>query len=149
MPNSGTGAIGVLPGHFETIDQSKARLIADGARATARCIAATWFLGREEAPAFEGCAAIAEQASGEAIQAGLDAMQAWRGDYFLGHMIPETLVIWGDRDRTYQWQQTLQLWETIPKTNLAVIPNCAHAVHLEKPARFNMIVGGFLEKSSR
>jgi pimeloyl-ACP methyl ester carboxylesterase len=48
-----------------------------------------------------------------------------------------------------QWQQTLQLWETIPKTNLAVIPNCAHAVHLEKPALFNMIVGGFLEKSSR
>ncbi len=75
----GTGATGVLPGRFETIEESKARAKADGAKATARRISATWFLERENAPALEACAEIAEQASPEAIQAGLDAMQGWHG----------------------------------------------------------------------
>jgi pimeloyl-ACP methyl ester carboxylesterase len=145
----GTGAVGVLPGRFETIEQSKARAIADGARATARRIAATWFLHREEAPAFEACAAIAELASAEAIQAGLDAMQAWRGDEALSSIAPETLILWGDGDRTYHWPQIEQLWRSIPKTNLAVVPRCAHAVHLERPEVFNLLVSGFLAGSSR
>lgn len=140
----GTGAVGVLPGRFETIAQSKARAIADGAQATARRIAATWFLHRENAPAFEACAAIAEKASPEAIQAGLDAMQDWRGEDALPNLISDTLVLWGDRDRTYSWEQTLQLWKTIPSTNLAVLPGCAHAVHLELPDIFNQLVDGFL-----
>lgn len=33
--------------------------------------------------------------------AGLDAMQAWSGVDALAQLQPETLVIWGDRDRTY------------------------------------------------
>ncbi|WP_299830810.1 alpha/beta fold hydrolase [uncultured Roseobacter sp.] len=142
----GTGAIGVLPGRFETIEQSKARALADGARVTARRIAATWFLDHQQDPAFESCAAIAENASRDAIQAGLDAMQAWRGDDFLPSITPETLVLWGDGDRTYQWQQAHQLWETIPRSNLAVVPNCAHAVHLEMPEVFNLLVSGFLAR---
>ena len=142
----GTGAVGVLPGRFETIEQSKARAIADGAQATARRIAATWFLDREEALAFEACATIAEKASPEAIQAGLDAMQGWRGDDFLQYIAPETLVLWGDKDRTYQWQQTQQLWHAIPNTSLSVLPNCAHAVHLELPDIFNLLVTRFLSE---
>ena len=38
----GTGAIGVLPDRIETIAQSKARVQQDGAKKTARRIAATW-----------------------------------------------------------------------------------------------------------
>ena len=143
----GTGAVGVLPGRFETIEQSKARAVIDGARATARRIAATWFLNREDAPAFSACADIAQKASPEAIQAGLDAMKAWRGDDFLPSIAPETLVLWGDKDRTYHWDQTLQLWESIPKASLAVVPDCAHAVHLEAPQIFNLLVRGFLSKN--
>ena len=37
-----TGAVGVLPGRFETIAESKARTQTEGARATARRIAASW-----------------------------------------------------------------------------------------------------------
>lgn len=39
----GTGPQGVLPDRFETIAQSRARLLQDGVAATARRIAATWF----------------------------------------------------------------------------------------------------------
>lgn len=140
----GTGPTGVLPGRFETIETSKCRATAEGSTATARRIAATWFLDREAAPAYEGCAAIAELAKVEAILAGLDAMNSWSGTEHLLHIKAKTMVVWGDTDRTYPWSQTEQLWRSINGASLAVIPNCAHASHLEKPALFNAIITEFL-----
>jgi pimeloyl-ACP methyl ester carboxylesterase len=139
-----TGSVGVLPGRFESIETSKARAKADGPAATARRISATWFLDRDTAPAYPACAAIAEQAGADAIAAGLDAMQSWSGVDFLPHIKPDTLVIWGDGDRTYPWSQIERLWQTIPAARLAVVPGCAHAVHLEKPFLFNPLLPDFL-----
>jgi 2-hydroxy-6-oxonona-2,4-dienedioate hydrolase len=140
----GTGATGILPGRFETIAASKKRARADGAAATARRISATWFLKNENSAAFEGCAAIAQLASVEAIQAGLDAMSAWNGAHQLARIEAQTLVVWGDRDRTYPWAQTHDLWQSIAGAQLAVIPGCAHALHLEKPDLFNAVLDDFL-----
>lgn len=78
--------------------------------------------------------------------AGLDAMQAWSGVDALAQLQPERLVIWGDRDRTYAWPQTEKLWQTVPRTSLAVFPDCAHAVHLEKSDAFNRTLVDFLTK---
>lgn len=139
-----TGAQGVLPGRFETIATSKARARADGAPATARRISATWFLDREAAPAYPECSAIAERASLPALLAGLDAMENWSGEAALGSLTQETLVLWGDRDRTYAWEQIARLWQTIPNAGLAVVPGCAHAVHLEKPEVFAALLRDFL-----
>lgn len=139
-----TGAVGVLPGRFETIAESKARANTDGARATARRIAASWFLHGTASPAFDGCAAIAECAGVDAILAGLDAMEAWSGEAALAHLDCETLLLWGDRDRTYPWPQIEKLWKTIPKTSLSVFPNSAHAVHLEHPRQFNNVLQNYL-----
>ena len=143
-----TGAKGVLPGRFETIAESKKRARSDGAKATARRIAAPWFLHREEAPADANCAAIAERASLEAVLAGLDAMQDWSGETALGHLTQETLVIWGDQDRTYAREQTALLWQTIQNAQLAVVPGCAHAIHLEKPQLFAALLRDYLERES-
>lgn len=143
-----TGAIGVLPGRFETIAQSKARAQSDGPKATARRIASSWFLHGAEASPYEGCAAIAEQAGLDAILAGLDAMEKWSGETALADLTPDTLVVWGDRDRTYPWEQTEILWKTISQSSLAVFPNRAHAVHLEDPRGFNHVLVDFLEKES-
>lgn len=139
----GTGATGVLPGRFETICTSKRRALADGPQTTARRIAATWFLEREEAPGYEACAAIAEQCRLQAMLNGLDAMENWSGVERLEDIKAKTLVIWGDRDRTYPWCQTEQLWKSITNANLSVLPGCAHAAHLEKPELFNSILGDF------
>ncbi|MGX9355163.1 alpha/beta fold hydrolase [Roseobacteraceae bacterium S113] len=141
----GTGAQGVLPGRFETIETSKERALADGAKATARRIAATWFLERDCAAAYERCARIAEQSQIEAILSGLEAMNQWRGEGHLAQLEPETLIVWGDKDRTYPWSQIERLWRVIPRAHLAVIPNCAHSPHLEKPGLFNAILRDFLE----
>lgn len=140
----GTGAAGVLPGRFETIGTSKRRACADGSKATARRIAATWFLMGEKAAAYEACAAIAEQCNLQTVLAGLDAMEAWSGAERLFEFQMRTLVVWGDHDRTYSWNQTQQLWQSITGASLAVIPDCAHATHLEKPELFNTILQDFL-----
>lgn len=140
----GTGATGRLPGRFETICTSKHRAETDGPQATARRIAATWFLNCEAAEGYADCAAIAERSSLQAILAGLDAMEGWDGVGALPGIRARTLVLWGDRDRTYPWSQTEQLWSSISGASLAVIPDCAHAVHLEKPQLFNAVLADFL-----
>lgn len=143
----GTGAVGALPGRFESVETSIQRARSEGARQTARRIAATWFLGREFAPDYPACAAIAERAGLEAIVAGLEAMRGWSGLDHLVHVAAPALVLWGDRDRSYEWSQIETLWRTIPDVSLAVVPSCAHAVHLERPRYFNALIAGFLDES--
>ena len=141
----GTGATGVLPGRFETICASKERAQTDGPEATARRISATWFLDGGAAAGYEACAAIAEATSLNAMLTGLDAMKDWDGTEALGDIRSRTLVLWGDHDRTYPWQQTQHLWQSIPSASLSVIPMTAHAAHLEKPSLFNMVLSDFLD----
>lgn len=141
----GTGVSGVLPGRFETIATSKQRAQADGARLTARRIAATWFLHGDASPAYARCADIAERCNLTTLLAGLDAMHLWPGLQQLDCIRAKTLVIWGDQDRTYPWAQTEALWRSVPQTSLAVLPGCAHAAHMEKPQLFNLCVADFLE----
>lgn len=140
----GTGPRGVLPGRFEPIETSIDRAKEDGPEATARRIAATWFLKREGAEEYAGCAAIAEKSRLSAIVAGLEAMRSWAGVDHLQSIEAETLILWGEKDRTYDWSQIETLWRTIRNSQLAILPGCAHAVHLEKPSLFNEILMDFL-----
>ena len=140
----GTGPVGLMPGRFETIDESRRRLTEDGVEATGRRIAATWFLQGEQAARYRVCADLAVMASPQAAQAGLTAMEAWSGVSALSSIETPTLVLWGDGDRAYQWSQPQQLWQQIAGARLAVIPGCSHAVHLEKPDLFNAVLADFL-----
>lgn len=144
-----TGAVGILPGRFEPIETSKRRAAKEGAEATARRIAATWFLKREAATGYAACAAIAACSQLTAINAGLDAMQGWSGADQLARIGHDTLILWGDRDRTYPWAQIQRLWTEIPNTSLAVVPGAAHAVHAEKPHLFQHLLVDFLERDAR
>lgn len=140
----GTAATGNLPGRFETFQQSRQRVGADGVSATARRISATWFAALEDADEFENCATIAQLSSLQAVQASLDAMEKWSRADRLTNITCPTLIVWGEIDRTYRWPQIEDLWKKIPKSNLAVLPGCAHAPHMEKPGIFNAIVNDFL-----
>ncbi len=140
----GTGPIGMMPGRFESIDESRRRASEDGADATGKRIAATWFLKRERAEQYPICAELAVKASLQAISAGLTAMETWSGLSALPRIGVPTLVLWGDCDRAYPWSQPEQLWRQIPGALLAVIPGCSHAVHLEKPHLFNAMLEDFL-----
>jgi len=140
----GTGPVGLMPGRFETIDESRRRLTDEGVGATGRRIAATWFLQGDNADQYGFCAHLAVMASLQAAQAGLTAMEAWSGVSELSRIETPTLVLWGDGDRAYQWSQPEQLWKEIAGARLAVIPGCSHAVHLEKPHLFNAVLASFL-----
>ena len=141
----GTGPVGMLPNRFETIKESKHRLIADGPKSTGRRIAATWFIQGEQACQYPVCARLSENVSLQASLAGLSAMESWSGVSYLTRITSPTLILWGDGDRTYSWSQPEQLWNQISVAKLGVIPGCAHAVHLEKPHLFNAMVIDFFQ----
>ncbi|MGX1096494.1 alpha/beta fold hydrolase [Amorphus sp. MBR-141] len=144
----GTGPRGVLPDRFEPIETSRRRLRADGVPDTARRIAATWFVDGEAAAAFPVCAALGRLVSEQTALAGLDAMETWDGRAGLARIAAPTLVLWGDRDRSYAWPQPEALWRGIAGASLAVVPGCAHNVHQEKPHLFEALVADFLLPSS-
>lgn len=141
----GTAPTGNLKNRFETFEQSRQRAKSEGVVATARRISATWFLQYEAADEFESCFDIAVRSSSQAMLAGLTAMEGWAGHENLEKISCPTLIVWGESDRTYGWPQINELWTRIPKAHLAVLPNCAHAAHMEKPAIFNAVLLDFLK----
>lgn len=141
----GTGPVGLMPGRFETIEESRRDLMDHGVEATGRRIAATWFQYGTEASGFQVCANLAVLASLQAALAGLSAMESWSGVSLLSKITSSTLILWGDGDRAYEWNQPEQLWREIVGAHLAVIPGCSHAVHLEKPHLFNAMLQDFLD----
>ncbi|TPW26736.1 alpha/beta hydrolase [Martelella alba] len=143
----GTGPVGLLPNRFEPIETSRQRLHAEGLEATAARIAATWFIKGEAAHGYATCRKEGAKASLQAALASLDAWQTWDGTAALATFPMPTLVIWGDGDRSYGWSQPEKLWQTIADCRLAVVPNCAHNVHMEKPEIFALIVMDFLTSS--
>ncbi len=140
----GTGPVGMMPGRFETVAESRHRIQVEGVTTTARRIAAKWFVGGEHEKAYAACAEIAVMASQQAALAGLTAMEHWSGLAALNRITAPTLVLWGDQDQSYRWPQPETLWQGIPGAGLSVVAGCAHAVHLEKPALFNAILHDFL-----
>ena len=141
----GTGPVGVLPGRFETTEQSRERLKTEGLGPTARRIAATWFLHGEDATGFNLCLNLGQKASMQAALASLEAWENWDGRPNLSNITARALVIWGSHDRSYEWSQPQALWQGIKGCDLAVVPNAAHNVHLEKSRYFNELLTDFIE----
>ena len=143
----GTGPKGNIPGRFETIDVSREKLKTNGLNNTAYRIAKTWFIEEEKSKYFYLCEEAGKQTSIEAADNGLVAMKNWSGIENLKHIKNKTLIIWGDQDKAYNFNQVETLNDNIPNSNLKIIKGCSHNVHLEKPDEFNIIVSEFLKKN--
>ncbi|WP_216825458.1 alpha/beta fold hydrolase [Kiloniella sp. EL199] len=140
----GTGPLGMMPNRFETLDQSRKRLRNDGVKATAERIASTWFINGEHALRYKECALLNDNVTTETALAGLKAMETWDGRDAMSSIDQKTLVLWGDRDQSYDWAQPESLWTGIRKSSLAVMPDCGHNAHMENPELFNSILRKFL-----
>lgn len=140
-----TGAMGEMPGRFESIAESRARAEQEGAEASAARIAATWLTGGAESPFFPEIFRIARQAKLPAHLAGLGAMEQWNGMSRLPDIAAPALVLWSSRDRSYPFERAHELWHGIPNADLAVIPGAAHAAPIEKSELFNALVEDFLQ----
>ena len=143
----GTGPRGNIPGRFETIDQSREKLKIDGLEVTANRIAKTWFIDQEKAKYFYLCDEAGKQTSIEATDNGLIAMKNWNGVENLKNIKNKTLIVWGNQDKAYNFNQVETLNNNIPNSDLKIIDGCSHNAHLEKPDEFNIIVKEFLEKN--
>ena len=75
----------------------------------------------------------------------LVAMKNWSGINNLKNIKNETLIIWGEFDKAYNYKQVETLNENIPESRLQIIKGCSHNVHLEKEDEFNNYILDFLK----
>ena len=140
-----TGSIGDIPGRFESIDTSRERLRKEGIKETARRVPKKWFVDQEKAKYFYFCENATKEISEETADNALKAMKNWRGHDNLKNIHNETLIIWGDKDISYNFQQIDILNKNIPNSNLIIFKGCSHNVHLEESEKFNNTVRDFLK----
>ena len=74
-------------------------------------------------------------------------MKNWSGVENLQNIKNETLIIWRDQDKAYNFNQIETLKKNITNSDLRIIDSCSHNVHIEKPDKFNTIVSEFLKKN--
>ena len=139
-----TGPRGEMPGRFESVDQSRENLKKKGLEITAKNIAKTWFVRKENAKYFDICIEAGKQTSTKAADDALIAFKNWNGVDTLKNIKNETLIVWGDQDRSYNLEQIKTLEKSIKKSKLVIFKNCAHNVHLEQPDQFNNTIKNFL-----
>ncbi len=139
-----TGPRGEMPGRFESIDQSRENLKKKGLEITAKNIAKTWFVQKENAKYFDICIEAGKQTSTKAVDDALIAFKNWNGIDTLKNIKNETLIVWGDQDKSYNLEQIKTLKKSIKKSKLVIFKNCAHNVHLEQPNQFNETIKNFL-----
>ena len=141
-----TGPRGKMPGRFETVDQSRENLKNKGLETVARNIAKTWFIKKEDAKYFEMCIKVGKQTSIEAADNALTAFKKWNGVNTLKNIKNETLIVWGDQDKSYNINEIEILKKNILNSSLVVFKECAHNVHLEKVEEFNNKIQEFLNR---
>ena len=139
-----TGPRGEMPGRFETVDQSRENIKKNGLEVTAKNIAQTWFVLGEKAKYFDLCLEAGKQTSIEAADNALIAIKNWDGVKNLQDIKNNTLIIWGDKDKSYNLKQVQTLEKNISDSNLVIFKGCAHNVHLEQPDQFNHTIKDFL-----
>ena len=141
-----TGPRGEMPGRFETVNQSRENLKKQGLEITAKKIAKTWFIKGEDAKYFDICIEAGKQTSMETVDNAFIAFKNWNGVDTLKNIKNETLIVWGDNDKSYNYKQIQTLKENISNSSLVIFKGCAHNVHLEKPDKFNKQIKEFLER---
>ena len=139
-----TGPIGDIPGRFETIDVSREKLKANGIEKTSNRISKKWFVEGDKAKYFFLCDNANKATSEEAADNALNALKTWRGLENLKNIKNKTLIIWGNKDVSYNYEQVETLNKNIPNSELKVINGCCHNAHLEEPEKVNKIIEEFL-----
>ena len=141
----GTGPIGNIPGRFETIDESREKLKKNGLEITVQRIAKTWFVEEDKAKYFYLCNEAGKDTTIEAADNALIAMKTWSGLKNLKNIKNFTMIIWGDQDKAYNFDQVDTLNRNITNSDINIFKGCSHNVHLEMPNEFNKCIINFLD----
>ena len=140
----GTGSIGVLPNRFETIEESRQKIKTIGIKETRENIAKTWFVDYLKGEGYQLCLEEGAKATTQAALASLDAWDSWDGRRQLSEISSPTLILWSNKDRSYDLNQQNILNQGINNSRLEIIKDCAHNSHMEKPNLVNNAIKQFL-----
>ena len=141
-----TGSIGDIPGRFETMDETREKLKKEGAEVSFSRVPPKWFVKGDKDKNYFLCANAVKNVSLETADNALLAMKNWRGIDNLKNIKNDTLIIWGDKDISYNFAQVDTLNKIIKNSRLEIFKNCSHNVHLEEPDRFNNLVNDFISE---
>ena len=139
-----TGSIGDIPGRFEPLETTREKLKKDGLKEMVNRIPQNWFVEGSKAKYYYFCENAVKNISIETADNALVAMKNWRGYENLKNIKQDTLIIWGDKDVSYNFNQVDTLKKNIPNSKLEIFKGCGHNVHLEEPQKFNETVKNFL-----
>jgi pimeloyl-ACP methyl ester carboxylesterase len=73
-------------------------------------------------------------------------MKNWSGLENLKNIKNPTLIIWGDQDKAYNFDQVDALNKNISNSKLIIFKGYSHNVHLEAPDKFNKYINDFLDQ---
>jgi len=139
-----TGPIGEIPGRFETMDETRIKLKKEGINSFFERVPKKWFVKGEKDKNYYLCQKAIKDVTLETADNALVAMKNWSAIDNLKNINNETLIIWGDKDNSYNFNQVDTLHKKIKNSNLEIFKNCAHNVHLEKTDEFNNLVKKFI-----
>ena len=139
-----TGSIGEMPGRFETIDETREKLKKDGTEVTFSRVPKKWFVKGDKDKNYYLCENAVKNVSLKSADNALIAMKNWVGIDYLKNIKNKTLIVWGDKDTSYNFEQVDTLRKNIKNSSLEIFKNCSHNVHLEQPMAFNRLIENFI-----
>jgi 2-hydroxy-6-oxonona-2,4-dienedioate hydrolase len=135
---------GSLPSRFESFESSINHIRAEGLELAAAVIVANWFQRGSDDPMFAKALAAGMQTDEVRAIAHVKTWDRWKARDRLGDIATPALILCGDSDRATHPDLSIEMWNKIPRSELAIIANAGHAAHLESPQVFNAIVERFL-----
>lgn len=129
---------GALEGLIDVLATENLEQMAEAA------IVRTWFAQGVDSPYYQIGLDAGRGVTNEAAIHTLKGVLGWDLNARLGEIKLPTLVIGGDLDQAVPTTEMIEVWGRIDGASLAILPGCAHNVHLDKPDLFNRVVADFL-----
>lgn len=141
-----TGSVGEIPGRYETMEQTRKKLRVNGIKDTISRVPKNWFVKKDKDKNFFICKKSAKNVRIDTVDNALIAMKNWQGKDYLKNIKNKTLILWGNKDLSYNFDQINILNQNIKNSRLEIFDNCSHNIHLEKVNKFNRVLDKFLKE---
>ena len=139
-----TGSIGEIPGRFESIDETRKKLKNEGTEVSFSRVPKKWFVKGDKDKNYYLCKNAVQNVSSKTADNALKAMKNWSGRDDLKNIKNETLIVWGNKDISYNFDQIDTLNKNIKNSKLEIFEGCSHNVHLEETEKFNNLIKKFI-----
>ena len=139
-----TGSLGEIPGRFEPIDETRKKLKDEGTEVSFSRVPKKWFVKGDKDKNYYLCKNAVQNVSSKTADNALKAMKNWSGRDDLKNIKNETLIVWGDKDISYNFDQVDTLNKNIKNSKLEIFKGCSHNVHLEETIKFNNLIKKFI-----